>query len=454
MATLTSRNPYTWETNATFETFSDEKVVSLLDTAHDAYREWKEMSIIDKKQLFFRLAEELEDNIDTLAKLETQEMGRLYHVAKAWLKQTVDLITRYTNKVELILADEAFDHGWLRGHYQYDSLGVIYGIAPWNFPFHQLLRAAVPNLLAWNTVVYKHASNVPMCAAAIEKLFIDAGFPEGVYTNLFIQSSQSELIISHPHVQWVNITGGEVAGSAVWALAGKHLKRSILELWGNDAFLILDHADMDKMVAHAVACRISNGGQRCNGSKRFVVLEKHYDAFVEKFGQAMSELRVGDPMDKETELPPLSGSKLVQEIHTQVTKTIAEWARLVTGGEILDQESNLYAPTVLVDVTPEMTSYKEEVFGPVASVIKSSSVDESIAIANNNAFGLSAAVFGDDIEECERVAKRLEWWMIFINRQPWSKASLPFWGVKKSGYGKENGAEWLRAFTNKKVVLY
>jgi len=454
MPTLTSRNPYTGQINASFETFSNDELDVVIGRAYHSYLTWKDVSKVEKKKLFLKLADLLQENIEAHARLETIEMGRLYTVAKKWLEWTADLIRWYANHFERILADEKIDEDGLTGHVQYDPLGVIYGIAPWNFPYNQLLRAAVPNLLAGNTVIYKHASNVPLCAQAIETLFTDAWFPLAVYNNLFISPSQSEFILTHPAVQWVNLTWSQGAWSSIGSLAGKYLKRSVLELGGNDAFVLLDHHDTDAMVAQAVACRISNGWQRCNASKRFIVLEHHYDAFVGKIATYMAGLKVGDPMDPATQVPPMAKVELVQEINEQVEDSVKQWARLVTGGKIIDKEHHLYAPTVLADVTPTMRSYQEEVFGPVSSVIKSRTIEESINIANDSDFWLSAVVFGDDVVQCKNVARRLEWGMIFVNQPAWSKASLPFGGVKKSGYGKENGADGLKAFVNKKVVLY
>lgn len=336
----------------------------------------------------------------------------------------------------------------------YDPLGVIFGVGPWNFPYNQILRAAVPNILAGNTQVYKHASNVPMCAKQIEDFFLKAGFPEGIYQNLFISSSQSELILSHKLVRGVNLTGGERAGSALGSLAGKYLKPSVLELGGNDAFVLADHDDTVKMVAEATACRISNGGQKCNSSKRFIVMEKHYDVFVEEMGKYMQTMKIGDPMDVSTQIPPMARLDLVDEIDEQVQRSIAGGARLICGGKKAGERGEYYEGTVLADVTPEVASYHEEVFGPVASIIKSKDLDDSIRIANDSDFGLSAVVYGDDIAQCREVAEQLEGGMIFINAGAISKAHLPFGGVKKSGYGKENGPEGLRAFMNKKAIIY
>jgi len=452
MATLTSQNPYTGEINGTVETYTNEQLDEIIDQAHTTYLSWKETSFDERKELFLKMADYMDENREDIAALTTMEMWMLQHVSQNILKGTANLIRWYANNAERILCDEEFAHDWMTGKYRYDSLGVIYGIAPWNFPYNQVLRAAVANIMAGNTTVYKHASNVPLCAAKIEALFDKAWFPKGVYTNIYVSGSQSEHIIANNKVQWVNITASETAGSIIGGLAWKYLKPSVLELWWNDSFVLIDHENTDEMAAQAVACRISMGGQRCNSSKRFIVLEKHYDAFVDAMWRHMANMKTGDPLDIATNLPPIATKKLLADIADQVERSVQSWARLVTWGEIID--GKFFAWTVLADVTLDMASAKEEVFGPVASIIKSSSVEESIVLANSWDFGLSAVVFGDDMDECKAVADRLECGMVFINNPAWSKASLPFGWIKKSGYGKENGPEWLKAFTNKKAIVY
>ena len=454
MPIITSRNPYTGEINSTFETITDKHLTECIEKAHIAYLDWKEMPAIEKKKLFLKFADLLETDSSYHALNETKEMGRLLWIAINGIKGTANLVRRFANNFERILQNETFDNEWLTGHFQYDPIGVIYGIAPRNFPYNQLLRAAVPNLLAGNTVIYKHASNVPLCAQAIEGLFRKAWFPGWVYTNLFISSAQSELIISHPYVKGVNLTWWEQTWAIIWSLAGKYLKPSVLELWWNDPFLLLDHKDTSAMVAVATACRISNWGQRCNSSKRFVILEKHYDKFCKGMSDYMSKLIIGDPTESTTQISSLATKSVLQEVDSQVQTTIKQGAKCLTGWYIIDEERQIYAPTVLADITPNMLSYQQEVFGPVASIIKAQDIEDAIHIANNNDLWLSAVVYGDDIAQCKAVASHLEWGMIFINQSPGSKPSLPFGGIKKSGYGKENGPEWLKAFTNKKVVIY
>lgn len=453
MSKIKSINPYTEEINAEFETLTESEVQEKIQIAHNTYLSWRETSSSYKKELFFKLAWELEKDVDECARLETIEMWMLNHIAKAWLLKTADLIRWFANNFEEVLAETNYEAQWFKVKQVYDSIWVIFWIAPWNFPFNQLLRAAVPNILAWNTQVYKHSSNVPLVALKIEELFKKAWFPNWVYTNLFVSSSMSEFIISNKYIAWVNLTWSEWAWSAIWALAWKYLKRSVLELWWNDAFIVTETKNLDWVIEQAVNWRIRNWWQACNSSKRFLITEKYYDEFLEKYTSKMSKLVVWDPMDSNTQIQPLSSKKAILDIESQVLKAVNSWARITTWWKKLDRKWYFFAPTVLADVTPETSSFNEEIFWPVASIIKVKDIKDAIKLANATDFWLSACVFWDDIEELTNIAKELEWWMIFINSTAASKASLPFGWVKKSGYWKENWPDGILAFTNKKVII-
>lgn len=454
MSKIQSINPYNWELNWEVELFTSEQVDTIIDTAHNAYLEWKDTTFDERKVLFHKFADELEKDIDECARLQTIEMWMLYSDSKAWLQVTADLIRWFADNTEDILWDKRFETSqWFTWTEKYDSLWVIFGIAPWNFPFNQLLRAAVPNILAWNTQLYKHASNVPLCAWKIQELFDKAGFKKWIYSNLYVSSSLSEHIISNKKVAGINLTWGERAWSAVWSLAGKYIKPSVLELWWNDAFVVCDTNNLDSIVEKAVMWRLRNGGQACNGSKRFIVLEKHYDEFCEKFTKKMESKIMWDPLDSSTQVQPLANLSAIKEVESQVQKAIETWAKLLTGGKRKTENSCFYLPTVLADVTPDVSSFHEEIFGPVASVIKSRDLEHSIELANNSDFWLSAVVFWDNKEQITKVAHRLTWGIIYLNQTASSKASIPFWWVKKSWIWKENWPEWLKAFTNKKVIM-
>lgn len=453
MSKLTSINPYDGTVLAEFETLTSEQVDAKIELAYQAFSVWRDTPSFEKKTLFLKLADVIDADIEQAARLQTLEMWMLYTDSVAGLKKTADLIRWFAHHFEEILAPQDFDTEWTKGQYIYEPLGVIFWIAPWNFPYNQVLRAAVPNILAGNTQVYKHASNVPLCAQKIEEFFLKAGFPVWIYMNVFVSSNQSEAIIAHPHIRGVNLTWGEGAGRSIASIAGKYLKPSVLELGGNDAFIVLDTHDIKSIALKAVGARCGNGGQRCNSSKRFIVLEKYYEDFCRELAIAFAQLKLGDPMIPTTQLQPLAKAELVDEVDKQVQKTILEWAVCLTGGKKL-WGNNYFEPTVLIGVTPKMTSYKEEVFGPVASVIMVRDIEEAISVANDSDFWLCGSVWWDDIEQCKYVAQRVQTGMIFINAPAWSRAHLPFWGIKKSGYGKENGTEGLKSFTNKKVIVY
>lgn len=454
MSTIQSINPYTEQINGEFETLNKDQIDQIIETSHHAYLLWKETPSTYKKELFLKLASELEQDIEDCARLETIEMGMLNHVSKAWLQKTIQLIRWFSLNFEEILQEKQYETDGLKVQEVYDSIWVIFWVAPWNFPFNQLLRAAVPNILAWNTQIYKHSSNVPLAALKIQELFDRAWFPKWVYTNVFVSSSLSEHIIKNKYIAWVNLTWSEGAWSAVWALAGKYLKPSVLELWWNDAFLVLEDYDIDKVVDLAISGRLKNWWQACNSSKRFLIPSRTYDAFLKRYKQAMESLVIGDPMNSNTQVQPLVTKKALWEIQQQVLSAISTWAKLITWWKSLERTWFFFAPTILADVTPEVTSFHEEIFGPVASVMKYTTIDEAIELCNWTDFWLSAVVVWNDEKKAIEVWKKLDGGMIFINMIAWSRASLPFGWVKKSGYWKENWPDWLKAFTNKKVIVY
>ena len=454
MATLQSTNPYNWELNATYETISDEEITTKIETAHQAYLSWKDTSFAERKDLCYKLAAVMRAEQAELGEMQTKEMWMLYSSSYSGIESTASLIEWMADNAERVLGEKSYDKEGTSGVEFYTPLGIIYWVGPWNFPFNQVLRAAVPNILAGNTTVYKHSSDVPMCAEKIEELFLKAGFPVGVYQNLFIKSSQSEHIISHEYIAGVNLTGWERAGSAVGSLAGKYIKPSILELGGNDAWILLSHEDTEKYAKIAASCRITNGGQRCNGSKRFIVLKEHYDEFAQHFAAALADITIGDPMDENTDLGPMATAGGIEDLERQVAETLDQGARLVTGGKTAGDRNQFFEPTLFVDVTEDMTIWKEETFGPICGVMKAKNAQEAIKMANRSDFWLSASVWWDDDSELREVSKKLDGGMIFINKMAGSKKHLPFGGVGKSGYGKENGEEGLRAFANKKVILY
>lgn len=450
---IQSINPFTEEVNAEFSLLTREELSKKIDTAYDAFLSWKKTSNSEKKELMLKLADVIEKNQSEMAEIEMKEMGMLYDFSFAGLTKSINLIRWFANNFEEILAKKTFESNWLKVQSQFDPVWVIYGVAPWNFPFNQVLRAAVPNILAWNTTIYKHASNTPIAWQKIEELFLEAGFPVWIYQNIFASGSESEYILSRKEVQWVNLTGSEWAWSSVWALAWKYLKKSVLELWWNDAVIITETSNIEKTAKEIVLARMWNNWQRCNSPKRAVVLEKYYDDFVKFAVETAKNMKIWDPKNSETQIWPMAKKELIDDMQKQIDKTVSEWAKLAFGWKKIEWKWFFYPPTILADVTPEMTSFNEEIFWPVLSIIKVKNIDEAIKLANETDFWLCGMVYWENPDELKNIAEKMEAGMIFLNKPAASQASLPFGGVKKSGYGKENWPDWLKAFANEKIIV-
>jgi succinate-semialdehyde dehydrogenase / glutarate-semialdehyde dehydrogenase len=333
-----------------------------------------------------------------------------------------------------------------------DPVGVLLAIEPWNYPFYQVVRVAGPNLVLGNTILLKHAETVPQCALAIEQLFIDAGAPEGVFTNVFLKIADVEKVIAHRYVQGVTLTGSERAGASVAEIAGRNLKKSVLELGGSDPFIVLDADDLGATVKAATMGRMQNTGQACTAAKRLIVTEDLYDDFVAGLQQAFSTFSPGDPADPATTLAPLSSERAAQDLHAQIQDAIDKGATVVAGGKRPDHPGAFVEATILTDVTPEMRAYREELFGPAAVVYKVRDEDEAIELANNSDYGLGAAVFSGDLDRARSVADRLEAGMVWINQPTGSSPELPFGGVKRSGYGRELSELGMFEFANRRLV--
>ena len=358
----------------------------------------------------------------------------------------------YANGAEQFLADEKMEVEGTNASIHYEPLGVLMGVMPWNFPFYQVVRFATPNIMAGNTVMVKHAANVPQCAKAIEELFNECGLPNGVYTNLFIPTEFVEAIVSDKRVQGVSLTGSERAGAAVAAIAGKNLKRSVLELGGNDPFIVLEDADLASAIELAVKGRMVNAGQSCVASKRFIVVEAVAEPFVAGFKDQMSQLKIGDPVDEDTTLAPLSTEEAAVDLLDKVQSSINAGATVLLGGDRPDREGAYFNPTILTDVTPDNASFDQELFGPVATIYVVEDEAAAIQLANHSSYGLGGSVFTADVERGRRVAEKIETGMIFINQPTKSQADLPFGGIKNSGYGRELSHLGILEFVNKKLI--
>ncbi len=423
-----------------------------LQRAARTFEEWRETSIEERAARMREAATILKVRKERYAALMVEEMGKTLSSAEAEVEKCAWVCEHYAEHAARYLAAEVVPTDASESYVRFDPLGPILAIMPWNFPFWQVFRFAAPALMAGNVGLLKHASNVPGCALAIEEVFRDAGFPGGAFQTLLIPSRLVERVIRDPVVRAVTLTGSEPAGRAVAATAGAALKKTVLELGGSDPFIVLEDADLDEAVRTAVTARIINNGQSCIAAKRFIVVQPVADAFEEAFTQRMEALRVGDPMDRATDLGPLAREDLLEELHGQVERSVRAGAILRTGGYRLERPGFFYAPTVLTGVQPGMAVFDEETFGPVAALVRARDAEEAVALANRSAFGLGAAVFTGDIERGKALAARVEAGSVFVNGLVKSDPRLPFGGVKASGYGRELGVFGIREFVNIKTV--
>jgi len=423
-----------------------------LTAAATAQRSWAATPIARRAESFVGLAAILIRERDELAALATREMGKPIAQAEAEVEKCARCCAWLAENAAAALAPERATTEARASYVRFDPLGLVLAIMPWNFPFWQVIRAAVPALAAGNGVVLKHASNVPGCARALERVFADAWFPTGLFTSLVIPGAAAEALVDDPRIAAVTLTGSEPAGRAVAARAGAALKKTVLELGGSDPFLVLADADLDLVVREAVRARLQNNGQSCIAAKRFIVEEPIADAFERAFADAMSRVVVGDPIDRATEVGPLARADLVDALERQVQESVAAGATLATGGKRIARPGFFYAPTVLTQVSPGMPAFDEETFGPLATVTRARDAEHALALANQSGFGLGASVWTGDPQRGETLAARIEAGAVFVNGMVRSDPRLPFGGVKRSGYGRELSAFGIREFTNLKTV--
>jgi len=447
-------NPYNEEVVKTFDAHSDAQLDKVLDTAHTVFQQdWRQRSFADRQAIVKKAAALLKEQRDDFAKLITLEMGKLFKEAQQEVSLCVKILDYYADHAEQFLAPKKLDVKRGEASVEIAPLGVIFCVEPWNFPYYQLARVAGPNLMAGNTLVVKHASNVPQCALAFEKLFLDAGAPEGAYTNVFISSEQVATAIADQRVQGVALTGSERAGASVAASAGKALKKTTMELGGSDAFIVLDDADMDLAVKLAVIGRIQNSGQVCDGSKRFILQESIADTFVERFQAELAKLVPGDPMDDATTLAPLSSLSALELAVKQVGEAVEGGAKVLLGGKRAERQGYFMEPTILADVKPDNPVYYQEFFAPVAMIFRVKDENEAITLANDSPFGLGGTIITADVARGKKLASQIDTGMVFINSPAVTAPELPFGGVKNSGYGRELSDLGIMEFVNRKLVL-
>ncbi|MPY89157.1 MAG: aldehyde dehydrogenase family protein [Luteitalea sp.] len=449
---LESRNPATGELLASFEPHGQAAIEDRLGRAAAAFRSWKQTSFDERARLLDRVADLLESDRERLARLMTLEMGKLLRAAGDEIIKSARACRFYAQHGAAFLADEDIATEAARSYIRYEPVGPVFAIMPWNFPFWQVFRFAAPALMAGNVALLKHAPNVPQCALAIEALFQTAGAPDGVFQTLLIEVDQVPPILEDERVSAVTLTGSDRAGRDVASRAGRALKKSVLELGGSDPFIVMPSADVTTAVATAVKSRTLNSGQSCIAAKRFVVSEAVADEFLHQFVAAMAALKIGDPLDAATDVGPMARADLVDALSAQVDDAVARGARVLTGGAPLSRAGHFYPPTVLVDIPTDARVYREELFGPVASVFRVNDLDEAIALANDTPYGLAASVWTKDAAERDRFVDALEVGQVFVNAMVASDPRVPFGGVKRSGYGRELGPHGIRELTQVKAV--
>ena len=445
-------NPATGETVREYPQISDEDLSAAIAAASETHRSWAvKTSLSERAALVKKVAELHSERRETLAEIIVREMGKPMEQALGEVDFCVDIYSYYADNAEEFLADEPIKllAGDGTALVRKTSVGTLLGIMPWNFPYYQVARFAGPNLVVGNTILLKPAHQCPESAEAIQAVMADAGFPDGAYQTILATNEQIAEVIADPRVQGVSLTGSERAGAAVAEIAGRNLKKVVLELGGSDPFVLLGADDLDEAVDAAVAGRLDNTGQSCNAAKRFIVGDDLYDEFLEKFTAKMAATEPGDPTSEDAEMGPLSSASAAETLQDQLDRAVAQGAEIAAGG---DRKDNYFSSTVLVGVTPENDAYREEFFGPVASVFRVGSEEEAIELANDTPFGLGSYVFSDDPEQALRVADGLATGMVYVNGVGLDGAELPFGGVKRSGFGRELGRYGIEEFVNKKLI--
>ncbi|MGE5645241.1 MAG: NAD-dependent succinate-semialdehyde dehydrogenase [Acidobacteriota bacterium] len=446
---IRSINPATGELLRTYPETAAPNVDRALARAAETFVEYRRMPFAERAARMTRAAQILEDGKDRFGRLMTSEMGKTLRSARDEVAKCALGCRYYAENAERFLAAEHVKTNASASYVRYEPLGPVLAVMPWNFPFWQVFRFAAPALMAGNVCLLKHASNVPGCALAIENIFREAGFPEGAFQTLLIGSREVARILEDERVKAASLTGSEPAGSSVGALAGKRIKKTVLELGGSDPFIVMPDADLDAAVKTAVQARTINNGQSCIAAKRFLVAEPIAEEFERRFVAGMEALRIGDPMEEATELGPLATPAILETLDEQVRRSVEAGARLLTGGRRIERAGNYYAPTVLAGIPEGAPAYCEEMFGPVAQLYRFGTVDEAIRIANATPFGLGASVW---TSQPDRFIEELETGMVFVNGMVVSDPRLPFGGVKHSGYGRELSVHGIREFVNVKTV--
>jgi succinate-semialdehyde dehydrogenase/glutarate-semialdehyde dehydrogenase len=450
---IKSTNPFTEEIIKEFEGLDNSQINEKINLAQEAFLDWRKKTYSERAEYIKKLASILKTKNREIGMLATLEMGKPIKQAIAEVEKCAWAMEYYAENAENILAKEKIDVEKCESYVQFDPMGVILAVMPWNFPFWQVLRFAAPAIMAGNVAILKHASNVPQCSLKIEELFLEAGFPHGTFQSLLIRSSQVENIIKNPIVKAVTLTGSEYAGSQVASTAASVIKKSVLELGGSDPFIVLDDADLEFTLDNAVTARLQNAGQSCIAAKRFIIHEKIANDFMNGFKARFEKMKVGNPSLDETEMGPVVNMDAIKDLEELINDSVKMGAKIITGGKRIGNKGYLFEPTIVTDITKSMPLYSKETFGPVASVFIVKNIQESIEIANDTEFGLGSSIWTKNIELAKSVAKDIDAGNVFVNQIVRSDPRLPFGGAKKSGYGRELSTYGIKEFVNIKTVV-
>ena len=444
-----SINPYNDEQVGLYTALSPEELVEKLNRSQDAFESWQKVDLAERCNLIKKAGQILRDNVEEYAKMITLEMGKPIAESRSEVNKCAWVCDYYSENAAEFLADQSIVTEADKSLVRHDPLGGVLAIMPWNFPFWQVFRFAAPTLTAGNTGLLKHAPNVFGCAQQIEAIFIKAGYPKDVFQNLIVHHDQTELIIAHSGVKAVTLTGSEKAGSAVAEIAGRHIKKTVLELGGSNAFIVWEDADIDKCVKTALTARMLNCGQSCIAAKRFILVDSIYEEFVRKFTEAVKELKSGDPLNADTTIGPLARLDLANQLNKQIKESVSQGAKLLLGG---NQKGCYHEPTILGDVVPGMASFDEETFGPLAAMIRAKDIDHAFELSENSNYGLGVTVCTRNTEKALKYADRVSDGAYFVNELVKSDPRLPFGGTKNSGYGRELSKDGMMEFVNRKTV--
>ena len=456
MSKITTINPATEEEIQTYDLMSEREATQRVEACHDAFLKWREIPRQERATYLTKIAQKLRDNVDDLSALMTQETGKLLKDGRTEVEICAAIFDYTAKHGPELLADEERTHagGKKRGVVSYQPIGVIYSIQPWNFPLYQPVRVLAASLMIGNGCVLKHASICTGSGLRLRELCIEAGLPEDLFQVILIDHDTSDKLIEHPNVRGVTLTGSDQAGSHVGSVAAKVLKKTVLELGSNDAYLVLEDADIETAVKFSVIGRLYNNGETCVSAKRFIVADKVYDAFVDAFVEQMKKITLGDPTDEATQLGPLSSQGQFDTVKEQVEQSVAKGAKLLCGGKAPDRTGAYYPATVLAEVTPGMPAYDDEIFGPVASVIRAKDDEDAMRLANDSRYGLGGGIFSKDEDRALKLARNyFDTGMVRINSFGAADPNMPFGGVKNSGYGREHGGFGMKEFVNAKAIF-